>query len=395
MHWTRSLAILGMAVVVCANGTETAQAQAQRVYRYVSLDRGLPAGFDFLDPVAVTDDGDVYGTAYTCTAGGCVAWIAKRHAGRTRVLQQGEAYDANNDGVVGGSVLAARNPREPTTRAALFRGTTRQLLSHRPGDTSDRVVRLTGTGIALVDAVGLQGQHAYLRRKGGGITPIEPPIDFPFFLDVNDAGTVSGTGSIAAGAFRAFRLVPPGTLIRLDPVGGDPHSWGLTANARGDVLGYSGDLGARERIGFWRGTVFHTRFVEGTPKVPTISGYLLWNELGLIVITDTSDGASYLVPSAGKRVDLADITDRLPPWTSIYDINARGDLVGFGGPEIGEVAESFLLQRVSTREALTARAAWAPADLPAAAARSLAMTGRLLPEGASSLRHKQRKRAPR
>ncbi|MFO1037455.1 MAG: hypothetical protein U1E45_11465 [Geminicoccaceae bacterium] len=392
----RSLAILAIATVVAANGAEAAQAQASPVYRYVSLDRGLPAGFDFLDPVVVTDDGDVYGTAYACTAGGCVAWIARRHAGRTRVLQQGEAYDGNNDGVVGGSVLAARNPRDGATRAALFRGTTRQVLPHQSGDTSDRVVRITGTGIALVDAMGLQGRHAYLRRMGGGITAIEPPIDFPFFLDVNNAGMVSGTGSVAdTDAYRAFSLDPPATLTQLNPVGADPQSLGLTANSRGDVLGYSLDFGARERIGFWRGTTFHTRFIEGTAKVPTISSDLLWNEQGLIVITDTSEGASYLVPAAGKRVDLADLADRLPPWTSIYDINARGDLVGFGGPEIGEVAESFLLQRVSTREALTARAVWRPADAPAAAARSTATARHLLPDGASSLRHMQMKLARR
>jgi hypothetical protein len=77
---------------------------------------------------------------------------------------------------------------------------------------------------------------------------------------------------------------------------------------------------------------------------------LLWNERGLIVITDVvrpdDDLSSYLVPRPGVRLNLADLTESpLPPWTIIVDINNRGDLIGFGGPERGLVESVFLLRR--------------------------------------------------
>jgi hypothetical protein len=105
--------------------------------------------------------------------------------------------------------------------------------------------------------------------------------------------------------------------------------------------------GGRERIGVWRGGTFQPYFVEGTPEFPTISNRLLWNRRGLIVITATNDGNSYLVPRPGVRLRLADLVDGpLPPVTQIVDLNDRGDLVGFGGARPGVVDSQFLLERV-------------------------------------------------
>ena len=135
-------------------------------------------------------------------------------------------------------------------------------------------------------------------------------------------------------ADRAFRFPrAPANEIILDPQSTETQSWGLAINSRSDVLGYSFDYGATERIGFWRGRTFHTQFVEGTTQYPTISNYLLWNDRGLIVITDTYDSNSYIVPAANVRLNLGDITNRLPAWTSIYGVNNKGDIVGIGGPD--------------------------------------------------------------
>jgi hypothetical protein len=94
---------------------------------------------------------------------------------------------------------------------------------------------------------------------------------------------------------------------------------------------------------------FTTYFVEGTPDFPTVSNLLLWNEPGLIVITRPScrtDLNSYVVPAPGVRVKLADISDTLPAWTLMNDINERGDILGAGGPACFFAEHSFVLKRV-------------------------------------------------
>ena len=77
-----------------------------------------------------------------------------------------------------------------------------------------------------------------------------------------------------------------------------------------------------------------------------MSNRLLWNEKGLIVITNTSDLNSYIVPEPGVRVSLADITDTLPVWTLMLDINERGDILGVGGQTAFNAEHSFVLKRV-------------------------------------------------
>ena len=107
-------------------------------------------------------------------------------------------------------------------------------------------------------------------------------------------------------------------LTTLDPVEGDPQSWGQDVNPRGDVLGYSFTGGGLERIGVWRHQTFQTYFVEGTAEFPTVSNSLLWNRKGLIVISYSyEDPNSYLVPEAHVRIKLADVVDTPPVWTLV------------------------------------------------------------------------------
>ena len=132
------------------------------------------------------------------------------------------------------------------------------------------------------------------------------------------------------------------------------------------MLGYSFDYAGEERIGVWRKAVFQTWFIEATAEYPTISNSLLWNRSGLIVITDTSDLKSYLVPWQGVRLNVADLTVSLPTWTRMFSINARGDMVGWGGSQRFRRKSTFLLQRLP--EGPGEVATWKPHAFPPPAA---------------------------
>src|SRR4051812_2407435 len=70
-------------------------------------------------------------------------------------------------------------------------------------------------------------------------------------------------------------------------------------------------------------------------------------EKGLIVITDTDDYNSYIVPRPGVRINLADLTDaNFPFYSLIYGINDNGDMIGVGGGFPYCACQAFLLQRV-------------------------------------------------
>jgi hypothetical protein len=110
----------------------------------------------------------------------------------------------------------------------------------------------------------------------------------------------------------------------------DPNSWGLGINRLGEVLGYSFEFDGIERIGKWnRRNEFEVSFIEGTPRFPTISNSLLWNEQGLIVVSATTDGNTYLIPSPGVRLNLANLVKNgpAPPSLQALAVNQRGDII--------------------------------------------------------------------
>ena len=216
------------------------------------------------------------------------------------VLHQGFASDANNAGVAAGGLTVNTTSRQTTTQAALFKGSAVKKIPRQPGEFYSFAGQLTNTGIALIDSydAGFRNFTLYLRRPSGAVTSLNPYN--AFFLRVNDGGVVSGTTFLSdLEAYRALRVSPPGPPTLLEPLPSEPNAWGLGINKRGDVLGYSFVFGSTERIGFWRGTTFHTRFVEGTAEFPTVSNRLLWNERGLIVVTATHGRLQ--LPRAGQE----------------------------------------------------------------------------------------------
>ena len=66
------LAVLGVGCIAwCVSSLTTGEAHADEShflhYQYVSLDEALLPQFDIFDPVALTNSGRVYGTAFACT----------------------------------------------------------------------------------------------------------------------------------------------------------------------------------------------------------------------------------------------------------------------------------------------------------------------------------------
>ncbi len=317
-------------------------------YRMVALGGDL-TGDSFFDVAGVSADGRVFGTAASCDGVACHNRVAVIRNGRTTLLRDGLAVTVNDLGLVGGGVFADPTAEaQGVTQAALFLRDRVRVVPRLPGEVSSLVVGVNNLGTALIGSRSETDVAYYLYDARGRLTPLDLGPDQILNISVNDASIVVGTVIPRGGPARAFRYNPATrALTKLDPVDGDPESWGMAINLRGDVLGYSFVSGGRERIGVWRGQTFQPYFVEGTPEFPTISNRLLWNRRGLIVITATNDGNSYLVPRPGVRLRLADLVNGpLPRVTQIVGLNDRGDLVGFGGTQPGFVDSQFLLERV-------------------------------------------------
>jgi hypothetical protein len=257
----------------------------------------------------------------------------------------------NQIGTVGGCV----NPYDiyigPASQAALFRGPDVELIPRLPNEVSSCVVAVNDTETALVvssnaanDVTAFLYQHGRTNvvPLGVGVTlgPIVyqiPPVE-PL-LRLNDSETIAGTSGIDGGAPFAFRRDPLlGMTSVLSPLHGYPLTWGVDLNARGDVLGYSFvSSNTVENIGVWDALgVFHRYWTEGNAEYPTISNFLLFNEPGLIVITETTDLTSYLVPRPDVRWNLADLVGGLPttavsphPLYTVSALNDQGMMCGW------------------------------------------------------------------
>ena len=324
--------------------------QAQNLrFHYVALDQAaLPAGFVFFGPEAINESGRVYGEAYDDQS--FDPHVAVYQNGTVTVLQPNLASftDAvNAEGTVGGGVIT--DEVNFYTQAALFHLAHVELIPRLPGEITSDVITLNDSGMALVDSFDANFVETLELYKNGHATPIDfgPSVPFAFFLSMNNAGIISGTTfSPQSLSYFGFRFdIRTGQTTFLDPIAGDPEAWALGINNRGDILGYSFVFGATERIGVWNGrAVFTPYFVEGTPQIPTVSNRLVFNDNDDIVITDlsTSEHTSYIVPTPGVRLDLADLVENLPSGQNldfILGINNHDDMIGFGDQG------SFLLVR--------------------------------------------------
>jgi hypothetical protein len=330
-------------------------------YHYVGLDQAVPLPPGFLggfSPSAITNGGSVFGNAFAFNEsdGTFINYVAVFERGILTILQQGRANTANQGGTIGGSVLT--DPENFFGQAALFRGNEVELIPRLSGEIDSFVLQINDSGMALVFSVDENFNGTIALYDKGEVTPLDfgPDIPSPFFLRMNNHGIISGTTSIEGLGDRGFRFDPrTGLATLLHPLPTEPDSRAMGINNRGDVLGYSFVFSGIERIGVWdKEGVFHTYFVEGTPEFPTISNDLKFNDNNLIVITQVTSpaserGNSYLVPSPGVRLNLADLVADMPPEHGslgfVGAINNHGNIIGFSVTPDFLSSFNFLLER--------------------------------------------------
>jgi hypothetical protein len=332
-------------------------------YHYIGISEGTPPEVLLFDPIALTNDSRIYGTAYTeffDEAPFFTTYAAVFERGALTVLQESKgiiATTANEVGMVGGYVIT--DFENFFTQAALFRGNEVQLIPRLPGEIHSQVLKINDPGVALIFSQDENFNGKLALYKNGEVTPLDVGPDIPFAssLSMNNQGIISGTTFIDGLGSRGFRFDSHTNVVMLlEPLPTEPDSWAMGINNRGDVLGYSFVGGGIERIGVWdKKGVFHTYFVEGTPEFPTVSNRLRFNDNNLIVITRVSRPASetnnsYLVPKPGVRLNLADLVTDTPLGLSLfpYGINNLGNMFGSAGPNYFNIFDYFLLERTGT-----------------------------------------------
>lgn len=291
-----------------------------------------PGVLDFWIPAGISNPGDVFGTGYACTDdfSACSFQILRvDEAGHFSVVaEDAAASDVNARGEVGGCIIL--DDLGFLAQAAVFDRHARvDLVPPRPGEVTSCVNHLSDAGTAVVTSVDeLSEATAYVLRHGE-VTLISVPNRLTVD-DVNDRGVVVGRLATDAGQRGYSFDSRTRTTVAHEPLLMDADAWALGVNRRGEVLGYSFVFNGRERIGVWnRRNEFETYFVEGTLEYPTISNRLIWNEPGLIVVSETTDGNTYLIPEPGVRLNLQELVQdgTVPPTLSALAINDRGDFV--------------------------------------------------------------------
>ena len=352
-YWGGAVLVLALALTLLAPPAQAKDDQFR--YRYVSLAAiELPPGISFVDFTSgvITNSGRIYGEAYDEI--NFFPHIAAYAQGVLTVFQYPQptfVYAVNEEGTVGGSVVT--DTVNFYQQAALFRGDHVELIPRLPGEITSWVTALNDPGMALVLSFDVSSQRTVVLYDHGKLTPLDfgPNITDSFFLHINNQGIISGTTfQSLTSQFRGFRFdYRTGKTTLLDPLPTEPNSWALGINNRGDVLGYSFISGGLERIGVWdKKEEFNTYFVEGTPEFPTVSNSLLFNDNNLIVITNTTDNTSYLVPKPGVRLNLADLVENLPSGQNvayILDMNNPGNMIGFSAINFN-ITDMFLLERI-------------------------------------------------
>jgi len=297
-------------------------------YRYVALDQvPLPAPYTSFSPSTVIDGrviGTVFDDSFTIEA------VAVYDNGAIAIGPAGAAVVGNELGVIGGS--------NPSSQAAIFNRGNTTVVPSLPNALFANVTGLSIDGLALFSSTDTSFTTTFAYFARGNVTPINFGLPDPVFgAFMNDLGVIgvtkeeSFTDQFLHG-YRYNPLTQKSTL--LPPFAGDPTDVMVLVqgiNDREEVLGYSfttfDSPSYHERVGFWDlFNVFHPFFEE------TISTQvLLSNASDEIVITESSDGNSYLVPQPGTRLNLADIVKNVPSGLLLSEavgIDNEGDIAG-------------------------------------------------------------------
>jgi hypothetical protein len=335
----KPLLVVGFALSGCASGASDVPGEAEVEsdaigvkavsYEVRTVPENVP-GYDLFGPTGVAKHGDVYGVGIDCDDEFVVCAFDALKLGLdgnfTLVVEDFSISDVNDHGDLGGCSV---DPETQIAQAAIAHPNGHvELIPRLAGELASCVVLLSDAETAIVqsfDAEGVQTDYVF---RNGSVYPVALPASANL-RDINDKGLLAGILSTASGD-RAFRFDSQSqTLTLLEPVAGDPDSWGLGLNHQGEVLGYSFFFSAQERIGKWdKQGQFQTFFIEGTPAFPTVSNQLIWNKHEFIVVSDTNDGNTYVIPSPGVRLNVADLVDGavVPPLFA-YSVDSDGSFL--------------------------------------------------------------------
>ena len=315
------------AVVLTLGAPAAVQADPLR-YAYVALDEvPLPAPYTFFAPASVVA-GRVYGTVFDDTF--TIANVAVLSGGTVTVGPSGTASVANPRGDIGGQSLSGQ--------AALFSGDATTLIPALPGQASASVVSLADNDLALVNSFDSSFISTFAYFRQGVLSVIDfglPEAAANAFLNNNGLIGLTKDESPKDRFLHGYLYDPRTMTSTLLPPSPDPTDVNVLIqgiNAGGEVLGYSFtdffSSSYHERVGIWNQKgVFQTYFFETLN-----TNILVFNDRDQIVITETEDGESYLVPTPGTRLDLASLTSNVPDGVQlslVASIDNAGNIVGF------------------------------------------------------------------
>jgi len=321
----------GLMALALALAAPAAQADPLR-YGYVALDQvPLPAPYTSFSPAAIVN-GRVYGTVFDDTF--TIAAVAMYSGGTISVGPSGTATVANARGSIGGQSTSGQ--------AALFERGATTLVPALPAQAFASVVSLGDNELALIQSTDSSFTSTFAYFRSGNESVIDFGLPDPAAnAFMNNAGLIGLTkDQSAADHFdHGYRYDPRTQTSTLLPPSPDPTDVNVLIqgiNAGGDVLGYSfTDFASpdyHERVGVWdHSGVFQTYFFE-TLNTST----LVFNDRDEIVITNSSDGNSYLVPTPGTRLDLASLTANVPAGLQlslVVSIDNAGNITGFAVDE--------------------------------------------------------------
>lgn len=319
----------GCAMEVSEPVEQTTEAAGARHLRYtqVNITAG-PANQDGWFPRGLSEDGEVIGQAFDCNEDFSVCTqdvVKRRRNGQFVVLEEDFLVnDVNSRGDAGGCTF------DPVTfqgQAGIVRENGRlELIPPLPGEMSSCVVEVSDSGnVAFVVSTDPDFVNSTYVFDRGQIRPF--PVSNVSVNDINDKAQLAGIQFDFPN--RAFRFDSRSqTTTFLQPVPPDEQSWGFAINRQGEVLGTSFDFdGSIQRIGKWNRRDQFETWLIATPDF--IANNVIWNEQGLIVLSNTSDENTYLVPAPGVRLNLADLVRNPPvaPQLQAIAVNQRGDIV--------------------------------------------------------------------
>ncbi len=339
-------------------------------YRYVALDQvPLPAPYTVFSP-SVVIVGSVFGTVFDSTF--TIANVAEYRKGTITVGAAGFASVANSAGIIGGS--------DPSSQAALFKGSVTTLIPRLPGESSASVIGLTEDNLSLVQSTNAAFVNTFAYFRAGTETVINFGLPDPVFgAFMNEDGLIGVTKeeSPTDHFLRGYRYDPrTATSTLLPPFSGDPTDVLVLVqgiNKHGEVLGYSftNTFGAtyHERVGVWNKAGAFQPYVYETITTNT----LVFNDKNQIVISNSSDGNSYLVPAPGTRLDLSTLVRNMPAGLNLLlsvSIDNDGNITGFA-TDVNFNFFPFLLQPLGQDEGDPAEVTVRGCKLPDAVAHDL------------------------